>query len=233
MATALPSTGAPGPDAQTGCDTRDLFVIHNLFRKLFTDAKPLVEGVQDGDTARASIVSDHIAEVADGLHNHHTGEDVLLWDRLEQRAPSCIPHVEQMKDQHARIAEQVNVLVDALPAWRASGSTVDRGTVLAALAPLTTALVAHLGQEEEQIVPVASTALSQAEWNELGDRGRSEIPRDRLFIQLGYMLDPMDAAGRAAFLKESLPAPVRLLYRLIGQRQFEKHRDLVNGTVRS
>ena len=39
----------------------------------------------------------------------------------------------------------------------------------------------------------------------------------------------MPVAERAAWRKENLPGPVWLLYKLIGKRQYEKHRALVYG----
>jgi hypothetical protein len=66
---------------------------------------------------------------------------------------------------------------------------------------------------------VAAGVFSQKEWDQLGEHGRAAIPRNRLFIQLGYILSSLSPAEGAAFFAQ-MPAPVRLLYRLIGSRQF-------------
>src|SRR3954454_22684376 len=101
-ATALPSSGdLPEPTAKT-CDASGMAEIHRMFRAGFREAPALVSSVPEGDAARAEIVSDHLATLSLSLHAHHEGEDLMLWDRLEQRAPSCGGHVERMKQHHAQ-----------------------------------------------------------------------------------------------------------------------------------
>jgi hemerythrin-like domain-containing protein len=229
MATALPSTGSPQPGTSYSCDASDLFMIHRYFRGMFVDAQALVEKVVPGDPARVAILADHIAENIRYLHTHHRGEDELLWPKLESRTPSCIIHVEQMKVQHATVAGELDAVDGLLPKWRESASADDAATVASALAAVNKTFGAHLDQEELQIVPVAQVSVNQPEWDLLSEHGRKATPRDRAFIQLGYILAFMKSDDeRAAFLK-SLPAPARLLWRVTGRRRYEKDRAAVYG----
>src|SRR6478735_7762717 len=98
-----------------GCDTSDMLTIHALFRRAFTDAPGLVRGVQDGDLTRLAPVAGHVREVAGALHHHHQGEDLLLWDTLEQRAPACALHVGLMRAQHTATAAQLTALFEVMP----------------------------------------------------------------------------------------------------------------------
>lgn len=89
----------------------------------------------------------------------------------------------------------------------------------------------HLGQEENEILPIAARSLSQAEWDQLGKHGMAGIPRERMLIQLGMMLESMPADERAGWLKSHLPPIGRLLYTLLGRRQFVNHYRAVYGAA--
>jgi hemerythrin-like domain-containing protein len=223
MVTQLPSTGAPG------CDTSDMVMIHGLFRSVYAEAPALVAGVAPGDTARAEIVGDHVAGLADSLHTHHHSEDLLLWDQLEARNPACAKHVGQMRTQHAAMGAELDKLTAAITTWKADPSRKNRDAVSTSLAAINKLLTEHLGAEEKQILPVASAAFTQPEWDQLGEHSRASVPKEMQFIQLGFILDSMAEADRAVWFKKNLPAPIRLLYNLVGKKQYEKYRSTVYG----
>ncbi|WP_019134979.1 hemerythrin domain-containing protein [Cellulomonas massiliensis] len=214
-----------------GCDTSDMLTIHALFRRAFTDAPVLVRGVEDGDTARAAVVAAHVGEVAEALHHHHETEDELLWDRLEQRAPACALHVGRMRAQHAATAAQLGTLDATLDAWERDASADARDRLAAALDDVRDTLLTHLGDEEGAILPTASTVMTPREWGALHERGMAAVPRERLLLQLGWILEVVPPEERAGWLRTNLPAPARLLWRLVGRRRFAAHRALVYGTA--
>lgn len=228
-ATPLPASGLP-EGVPVLCDTRDMLMIHSVFRTQFTETLRLLRAAPAGDRDRAQVLGDLVLELAGALHRHHEGEDDLLWDRLEQKAPSCAAHVTTMRAQHAEVAALLGTVESVTPAWMASDTGADRDAVVAAVQAVFDALTAHLGDEESDILPVAAVTLTQAEWGELGKRGRSEIPKDRMLIQLGTILESAAPEHRARFWKE-LPPPVRLLYRLVGRRQYERERARIEGTA--
>ena len=225
MATQLPSTGKPG------CDTSDMNMIHGMFRKVMGDAAPLVRSVAAGDLQHANKVASHVEDLIADLHNHHHGEDLMLWDELAARAPACAVHVDQMRVQHAAVSKQLDVVEALLPSWRESASTEQGEAVARALDTVRETFFAHMGQEEEQILPVASGVFSQPEWNKLGEHGRSTVPRERRLIQLGYILSSMSPDAAKAWSKANLPAPVRLLYRVVGRRQFDAEQRALGRQV--
>lgn len=230
-ATALPSTGDPAPRGKVGCDTSDMVMIHNLYRKVFREAAELVAAAKDAGTARAAVLSDHLAELAESVHHHHHTEGVTLWDQLEAAAPGCEAHVERMKAEHVALSASLDDLTALLPAWRASASPEDHAAVAHALDGVLASLSEHLGDEEQSILPIAAASMTQTDWDKIGEMGRAGTPRDKQFVQLGYILDSMPDAEREAWRRKNLPGPVWLLYKLIGRRQYEKHRALVYGTA--
>jgi len=221
-------TAVTGTD-KLGCDTSDMLTIHALFRRAFTDAPVLVRGVADGDTARMLPVADHVRELSGALHHHHEGEDLLLWDTLEQRAPACALHVGLMRSQHAATAAQLERLGGLMDAWEESAGGTEREAVAALLDDVRDTLLQHLGEEETQILPTAATVMSQREWSLLHEHGMASIPRDRMFLQLGWILEVVPADERAGWLRTNLPAPARVLWRLVGRRQFAAHRARIYG----
>lgn len=207
-----------------GCDTSNMVMVHNLFRHLFTQARPLIHAVPDGDRCQAGVVTSHLREITHALSDHHTTEDNLLWDDLVARAPGCALHVGQMRAQHAAVAVLIEELEGVLPEFEETASADSRRSVLAHFDTIRTLLLLHLGDEEDEILPVASTTLTQAEWDRLGEAGRSKISPDRRFVQLGWILASMSAEDGKEWIRRNLPLPARLVYSTVGRRQFAQER---------
>jgi hemerythrin-like domain-containing protein len=214
-----------------GCDTSEMLMVHRLFRRLFGEAPDLIRRVPDSETERIQHVGDHLLLIVASLHGHHRSEDTLLWDQLSSRAPSCAIHVGLMRRQHAEIGHALDALETAVPAWRAAPSASTREPVLAALDAVLAGLGQHLGDEERLILPPVGETFTQREWNRLGERARAETPRSMQFVQLGFLLDALEPAERAEFERQVLPTPARVLYRLVGQRQYRNYRRKVYGTA--
>jgi hypothetical protein len=79
----------------------------------------------------------------------------------------------------------------------------------------------HLSQEERDILPLAAAYLTAQEWDAIGAHAIAGIPKDRLSFFLGSMLEETTPEERAAMLGR-LPTPARLLYRMVGQRRYDK-----------
>ena len=243
-ATALPSSGdpsggtgrapgAPGTPGETKtCDASGMAEIHRMFRAGFGEGRTLVTGVAEADPAHADVVGDHLDMLSVGLHAHHEGEDATLWNALETRAPACSVHVERMKAQHAEMLVHLNELDAALPAWRASGQATDAAGVLAALDGINAALAVHLPDEEQNIVPVMETVITQKEVDAAAEHGRKATPKGHMFQQLGAILAAQPDGGDE-WQHKHLPPPVRLIWRMVGKRKYEANRAELTGSRRA
>ena len=227
---AAAASGTPDAAAKT-CDARGMAEIHRMFKAGFGEGRELVTGVAEGDGVHADVVADHLAMLSTGLHAHHEGEDTMLWERLQQRAPSCSMHVERMKEQHAQLLVHLTALDGALPAWRSSGRAADAAGVLAALEGINAALAAHLPDEESNIVPVMETVITQQEVDALADHGRKATPKGKMFVQLGAILAAQPDGGDE-WQRQHLPPPVRLLWRWVGRPKYEANRAELVGDRR-
>jgi hemerythrin-like domain-containing protein len=209
-------------------NVHEMVMIHKVFRRIFAALPGLVLTVPAGDRARADVVVAHWDEVADGLHHHHTHEDELLWPKLLDRVTLDRGLVLRAEEQHERIAELLTLAGPQMATFGASASSADGAVAAATLDELHRALVTHMDDEERLILPLVEEHLTVAEWNELGAAGRDGMPKDRLLVQLGFILEGLTPAERVEFLRQ-MPLAARVAWRLIGRRKYRKERELIYG----
>jgi hypothetical protein len=226
-ATPLPPTGGV-PAGPKICDASGMADIHRMYKVGFGEAPGLVSRVTEGDTAHAQIVAGQLDLLSVALHAHHEGEDQRLWGPLAERAPGCAAHVERMKQHHAALLVHLNALDGALPAWRRSSSATDAAPVLAAIDGVNAALAVHLPDEEATIVPVMEKVITQDEVDWFSEHGRKATPKGQTWNSLGLILASQPDGGDA-WMRKSLPGPVRLVWRWVGKPRYEKHRAALEG----
>jgi Hemerythrin HHE cation binding domain len=229
MATKLPSSGSLPEGQVPGCDTSGLILVHRIFRWLYRELPTLIREVAPGDLDRAALVGDYAKLDFFALHLHHETEDTVLWDRLTTRDPACIAHVDQMKAQHADVAAQLARIEPQLAPWVATADARLRDAFAGDIEGLRDTLFAHLGQEEDDILPVAGAVLSQQEWDGMEEHTRAaliahrkELPKDVMSLQLGLLLASVPEAERDEWFRANVPAPIRLLYLLLMKRRYDR-----------
>lgn len=208
--------------------TREMAMIHRVFRRESRLLAELVRDARPGDTARARILAEHWRLYSTGLHTHHTGEDEMLW-------PVVLPHLDldaeqvlAMEAQHRELGDgiaEVQVLMDR---WRVQALREDRDELVEALRGHHRQLCAHLDEEEREVMPLVALHVDEEQWHAVGERGLAETPRNRLMIALGAILEDCSPEERREFLAR-LPVPARVLWRLLGQRQYRRETDRIRG----
>ena len=171
---------------------------------------------------RVTFLADHIDLVLGGLHSHHQDEDELLYPKLIERAPEQAPMTEHVEHEHEVIATALDAALAACATWRQSPSAETGEALAAALDHLNQVVQPHLDDEEQKVVPLAAVTLTQQEWDAMGKRGMSSVPRNKRAIAAGMMLEPLDAADRAYMMKH-VPAPLRLLFPVLIERPWKKY----------
>jgi len=203
-------------------DTHEMVIVHRAFRREFRLAPELIRQVAAGDTARAKVVAAHVTDIVWGLHHHHHGEDELLWPKLLERSAPDAELVELMEAQHARVSAALDG-VDALIApWQSTADPEAGASLASAIEDMSAALAEHLDQEEAQILPLAEQHLSVAEWQRLGKNAVDTLPKSKRLTFLGMILEDTSDEERAEFLR-NIPPPVRVLWRLLGVRGYQKY----------
>ncbi|TFV73870.1 hemerythrin domain-containing protein [Blastococcus sp. CT_GayMR19] len=218
--------------ATTGpIDTSVMPTIHTFFRREIRLAGGVVRRVADGDVRRAGVVADHLDFVARSLHEHHTGEDELLWPKLLERVPEELaPIVRLMEAQHGQVDALLSEIGDVRVRWAATAAPADRDRLADLFDQLYVHLAEHLDAEEERLLPIAARAVTQAEWAELGERGRARTRRSELSLALGMFQYEGDPAVIAQMLAEA-PAPVRWIVPRLSRRAFRRRALAIHGTA--
>ncbi|MCM2390589.1 nitroreductase/quinone reductase family protein [Streptomyces albipurpureus] len=84
-----------------------------------------------------------------GLHNHHTGEDTMLFPALARQHPASASVIDRLQEEHRRIATLVEDLQRVI-----SRKDPDPLTAVSEVERLTRELEAHLVYEEEELLPL-------------------------------------------------------------------------------
>ena len=198
------STEVPRPD------THEMVIIHRAFRRETRLLAALIAEVPAGDTARARVLAAHFRWYQLGVHNHHTGEDELIWPLLLARVDLEADVVVRMEAQHERVAQTLARAPAALQEWESSAAPSARDDLVAALTDHRAVLVEHLDDEEAHLLPLAARYLTVAEWGAMGEHFLAHTPRRHLLVSLGAVLRrrPCRAGGAAG----ALPRPARLVW---------------------
>ena len=221
-------TNLTNPAPRQLTDVHDMVVVHRAFRRELALAPRLVREVAPGDVARAAVIAKHIRLALTGLHLHHTGEDMLLWPKLLDRAAPSADLIHRMEEQHHRVEDVVDRLPDALDRWEAEARQATGAELAATIDELREALVEHLDDEELHILPLAARHLTPTEWAALGQHGTSEMDKADLPILFGMVLEDATPQERVMMLG-SLPIPVQLLLRTVGAWQYRLYVWRVRG----
>ena len=222
------TTQQPSSDTTTLTNVHDMVIVHRAFRRELAVIPRLVRAVPAGDTKRAAVVARHARLVLQGLHLHHTGEDELLWPKLLERDTPDAELVYRMEGQHHVVEELVDRLGPALTRWLVEARPAVSEEVASTFDRLRIALLEHLDDEEAHILPIAARTITQAEWDELGEHGTSQMSASQLPLMFGMVLEDATPEEREAMIA-ILPAPVRLLMRTYGAWRYRRYVSSVRG----
>lgn len=206
----------------TPIDVRDMRIVHATFRRAYAEAAQLVRAAPTPSPARVAFLADHVDFGISLLHHHHEGEDLLLYPKLIERVPEMADSTARIEHEHQEVAGAIDAVTSACATWRRTPTRATGEALASALESLNAVLQPHLDHEEGTVVPLAAVHLTQAEWDELGEHGRSSIPRQRMPVAFGMLLEPLSEDDRE-HMRSQLPAPVRLLSPVLIDRPWKKY----------
>ncbi len=201
--------------------TSDMVLVHKVFRREFVLVPRLVRSTPDGDVSRARLVGAHLADMVNALRHHHDAERDLVWPRLAQRAPLAPELADALASAHAAHRSLIAELDGLLPLWLESAEADIAAVVADIVDELAAGLAAHLDAVESTVLPVVERHFSGTEWLQLGLRAACWIPLTRMAVMLGAMLEDATPEERSGLLAR-VPGPARMLYRTIGQQQYDR-----------
>ncbi|MGY1495151.1 hemerythrin domain-containing protein [Streptomyces sp. QTS52] len=206
-----------------------MVVVHRVFRRESALAPRLVRAVADGDTARATLVAAHLTDYVMGLRHHHSLEDELVWPLLHARAVDG-ELVDRMEEQHQRIDRSLAVVAEWLPAWLSEANPMAREELALALVEHHAVLIEHLDDEERLLLPLVADHLTVAEWDLVRRRGLEQLPRNKVLLALGAILEDATPQERADTLSKA-PFVGRLLWRTVGRRRYAASCRVLRGVL--
>lgn len=210
------------------CLTSDMVLVHKVFRRELRLLPDLVARAELGDVGRAVVLAAHYGELATALRHHHDAEQDLLLRKLRDRA-SLDPAVDrQLAHWHRQHAELMTELDSLLPLWVRSADADLRAVVADIMTELAESVTEHLDAVEDLVLPAVDRHFSSGEWLALGLRAASWIPLHRMAWMLGAMLEDATPAERKNLMGK-VPAPARLLYRMVGQEQYVREMQALRG----
>jgi hemerythrin superfamily protein len=210
--------------------THEMVVVHKLFRREFGQGPGWVRRVAAGDTKQAQLVYTHLKKDFDVLHHHHEAEDINLWPRLRERATDQQELLDTMEGQHRGIDPALAKAEALGAAWAATADIAAREAFAEAIEEFSGPLLAHLDQEEADILPLAQQYVSEEEWGLLSKHALASTPKPDLIKGLGGILEDATADERDMMLGV-IPAVPKLLYRTVGKRAYVKDAAAVRGVA--
>jgi hemerythrin-like domain-containing protein len=210
-------------------DVRDMAIVHQTFRRAFSESAELVRANPTPSPERVEFLAEHVDFAVSVLHHHHASEDELLYPLLAQRAPEQVEMVNRIEAQHKTVEGTIDAVTAACAAWRSAPSAATGEALAASLDELNETLQPHLDDEEQLIVPLAAVTVTQKEWDDMGDHSVAAIPKKKLPVAFGLLTEPLNESD-SAHMKATLPPPIRLLYPVLIGRPWKKYADtLRNG----
>jgi len=201
------------------CLASDMVLVHKVFRRELRMLPALVAAVEPARAERAALLGKHYRELATALRHHHQAERDLLWRRLTERTQLDPALEERMRQGHRRHDELLGELDGMLDLWITSADADVRDLLVDILTELAAHVADHLDMIETQVLPEVDRHFTQREWLTLGLRAASWIPLNRMAWMLGAMLEDATDAERRNLMGK-VPAPARLLYKMVGQEQY-------------
>jgi hemerythrin-like domain-containing protein len=204
-------------------DSRDMIVVHRMFRRQFGAIPALVHGVAAGDTRGAAVVADHVEWMVRFLHSHHEGEDMMVWPRLLERCPADVdPLIFTMESQHVGLAEALDSLAAESVAWRRSAAEPQREALAKAATALLVRIAEHLDLEELKVLSLIDRHLTEKEWKQVGGSGLKTMSFGQLRVAFGMILDQA-TPDQVAIMRSTIPSAPWAVFSLLGPRSYVRY----------
>jgi hemerythrin-like domain-containing protein len=171
-------------------------IVHSALRRDLTrTAAALGTLPAPGDDQRKALAA-HLVWMMDFLHRHHEGEDVGLWPLVRSLDPSAGDLLDQMEQDHARIAPAMEIVSAATRGYAGDASVQVRDRLVESLTSLRAVLDPHLEREEQEMMAVVSRTLSHEQWERFN---QEHFIKPKSKTELGqeghWLIDSIDPQG--------------------------------------
>jgi hypothetical protein len=206
-------------------DSRDRFVVHDMFRRQFKAIPGLVSEVPEGDTAQVAIVAGHITWMVTVPARPPRGRGPVRLAEAARTHPEKIdPLILTMEAQHAGLAKALDDLAVKAASWRNTSAIQERDALAGSASELLVLIAEHLGMEEREVLPLIDSYLTEKEWKKVGGSGLKKMSFGQLKVAFGMILD--DAGPeQVKIMRDTLPLPAWTFFSLTGPRAYVKYAE--------
>ena len=214
---------------ETMADSRDMIVVHTMFRKQFAAIPGLVSESADGDRDQVAVVADHVEWMVAFLHAHHEGEDMLVWPRLVERCPTEVePLIFTMEAQHHALAVALDALAARASEWRSTAAIRERDALAVAAAELLVQIAEHLDLEELKVLTLIDKYLTEKEWKEVGGSGLKKMSFRQITVAFGMILNGA-TPEQVKIMRDTLPRVAWTIFSFVGPRAYVKYAERLHS----
>jgi hemerythrin-like domain-containing protein len=193
--------------AQAPANTRMMRIVHQAMRRDLQRARTVLATNPPPSPRQLTAVATHLTWMTQFIRGHHHAEDHGLYSLVRDRDPAAAELVDAMHADHEAIASALTAVeqagLDTIVQAEPLHDAVDR---------LTDELVPHLQREEDEMMPVVSTVVTDAEWQAI-DYEYNLQPKS--FVELAreahWIIDGASPEDRATVLGLVPPGPRLLL----------------------
>lgn len=141
---APPGDAPPGGAPPGGASLADMLVgVHDGFRR---ELGLIRKELADSGPSLGVQLRINCATLCQGLHNHHVGEDMGLFEAIGARHPELAGTLARLRSEHEKVAELTAAI-------RSAVRDESRDAARAEVERLADELERHLDHEEEQLLP--------------------------------------------------------------------------------
>jgi hypothetical protein len=184
-------------------DTRTMAIVHDALRRDLARATAALSTAPCPTGAQRAAIGAHISWMMAFLHAHHEGEDAGLWPRVRELDPRAGQILDTLADDHHRIAPLIDECDRAARDYAATTDDEARVALLAAIARLEDVLLPHLHREENDVMPLVSVVMGDAELRAIDDEYFVK-PKSvsQLAVEGHWLLDGLDAERTRVVLRK-------------------------------
>ena len=144
-------------------DTRMMGIVHSALRRDLTRAADALSRQPVPDDPQRVAIAQHMQALMGFLHLHNSGEDDWLWPTMRRLNPAASEVLDQMDADHLAIAPHMGKVTAAAAAY--GKSATGREALAEAINDLRGTLDPHLHREEDEMMPIVASTLTQRQWD--------------------------------------------------------------------
>jgi len=146
-------------------DTNMMRIVHSALRRDLHRAEIALNVKQPRPPAQQLAIVRHLEWMMSFLHTHHRSEDDGLYPLVRDRDPAAAELLDAMDADHRAVASAI-AEVEAATGDSAVRDGSDQ-RLIDAVAGLSNVLLPHLEREENEMMPVVSSVVTDSEWRKL------------------------------------------------------------------